>query len=46
VDANHALAKAAGAEVVKPPYDTDYGSREYHVRECEGRLWSFGTYRP
>ena len=46
VDAHHARAEAAGAEIVKPPYDTDYGAREYHARDCEGRLWSFGTYRP
>lgn len=46
VDGHHGRAKAAGAEIVKPPYDTDYGAREYHVRDCEGRLWSFGTYRP
>ena len=24
----------------------DYGSREYSVRDCEGHLWSFGTYDP
>lgn len=46
VDAHHARAAAAGAEIVKAPYDTDYGSREYHARDCEGRFWSFGTYRP
>lgn len=46
VDAHHARALAAGAEIVKPPHDTAYGSREYHARDCEGRLWSFGTYRP
>jgi uncharacterized glyoxalase superfamily protein PhnB len=27
-------------------HDTDYGSREYMVRDPEGNLWSFGTYRP
>lgn len=46
VDAHHARAVAAGAEIVKPPHATAYGSREYHARDCEGRLWSFGTYRP
>jgi len=25
--------------------DTDYGSREFSVRDPEGNLWSFGTYR-
>jgi uncharacterized glyoxalase superfamily protein PhnB len=32
------------AEVVRPLTDTDYGSREFAVRDPEGNLWSFGTY--
>jgi len=28
-----------------PPHDTDYGSREFAVRDLEGNLWSLGTYR-
>lgn len=46
VDAHCARAKAAGAEIVRGPEDTDYGSREYTARDPEGHLWSFGTYRP
>lgn len=46
VDAHHARAKAAGAEVVSPPEDQDYGARHYSVRDLEGRLWSFGDYDP
>jgi uncharacterized glyoxalase superfamily protein PhnB len=46
IDAHHARARQAGAEIVRPPADTDYGSREYSARDLEGRLWSFGTYRP
>jgi uncharacterized glyoxalase superfamily protein PhnB len=45
-DAHYARAKAAGAEIVMELRDTDYGSREYSVRDPEGHLWSFGTYRP
>ena len=26
--------------------NTEYGSREYSVRDVEGHLWSFGTYDP
>jgi len=26
--------------------DKDYGSREFGVRDPEGNIWSFGTYRP
>lgn len=44
VDAHHERAKAAGAEIVLPLADMDYGSREYSVRDCEGHLWGFGTY--
>jgi len=46
VDAHYRRAKAAGAEVVRELQDTDYGSREYSVRDLEGHLWSFGTYYP
>lgn len=46
VDAHHARAKAAGAEIVMEPEDTEYGSREYAARDPEGHFWSFGTYRP
>ena len=38
-------ATAAGAEVVQGLKDEDYGSRGFTVRDPEGNLWSFGTYR-
>ena len=28
-----------------PPHGTGHGSREFGVRDPEGNLWSFGTYR-
>ncbi|MFE1170818.1 VOC family protein [Streptomyces sp. NPDC058773] len=40
-----ARARAAGAEIIKELTDTDYGSREFGVRDPEGNLWWFGTYR-
>ena len=46
IDAHYDRALAAGAEVVRALHDTDYGSRDYIVRDPEGNLWSFGTYRP
>ncbi len=46
LDQHYERAKAGGAEIVKPPYDTEYGSREYSCRDLEGHYWSFGTYRP
>lgn len=44
-DALLARATAAGAEVVRGLVDEDYGSRGFTVRDPEGNLWSFGTYR-
>jgi uncharacterized glyoxalase superfamily protein PhnB/quercetin dioxygenase-like cupin family protein len=46
VDAHCERARAAGAEIVREPNDTEYGSREYTARDLEGNVWSFGTYRP
>jgi uncharacterized glyoxalase superfamily protein PhnB len=45
-DAHHAAATAAGAEVIRPLEDQDYGSRDYSARDPEGNIWSFGTYDP
>ena len=45
-DAQHARARDAGAEIVRPIEDTDYGSREFSARNVEGNVWSFGTYQP
>ena len=44
-DALFDQAVAAGAEVVQGLKDEDYGSRGFTVRDPEGNLWSFGTYR-
>ena len=46
VDALHHRAAAAGAEMVRPLTDQDYGSREFSASDPEGNIWSFGTYRP
>src|SRR3954451_8824700 len=45
-DALHDRATQAGAEIVRPLSDTDYGSSDFSCRDPEGNLWSFGTYRP
>ncbi|MFF5424022.1 MULTISPECIES: VOC family protein [unclassified Streptomyces] len=46
VDEHHARAVAHGVEIVMPPRDQDYGSRDYIARDAEGNIWSFGTYTP
>ncbi len=45
VDAIFERAKAAGAEIIAEPYDTDYGSHDFSAADPEGNRWSFGTYR-
>ena len=46
VDAAYARAKATEAQIIRALEDTDYGSHEFGVRDPEGHIWSFGTYRP
>ena len=43
-DAVCARARAAGAEIVMDLHATDYGSRDFALRDPEGNRWSFGTY--
>lgn len=45
-DAHFARAQAQGAKILRPPANTDFGSREYHVLDLEGHPWTFGTYHP
>ncbi len=45
-DAVYARAKAAGASIVREIQDTDYGSREFTVKDPDGHSWSVGTYDP
>lgn len=35
---------ASKADVVRPLADTDYGAREFVIRDPEGNLWCFGDY--
>jgi uncharacterized glyoxalase superfamily protein PhnB len=44
-DALLARATKAGAEVILPIKEEDYGSRGFTVRDPEGNVWTFGTYR-
>ena len=46
VDAHHARAVEAGADIVMPLEDKGYGGRGYGCRDPEGNLWSFGSYDP
>jgi len=43
-DALYARVVEHGADIVRPLAKTDYGAREFAVRDPEGNLWSFGDY--
>ena len=43
-DALFERAVAGGATVVRPPEDTEYGSRQFIVLDPEDNMWSFGTW--
>lgn len=45
VDDVHTRAAAAGATILQPPTEQDYGNRELVARDVDGNLWSFGAYR-
>jgi uncharacterized glyoxalase superfamily protein PhnB len=45
-DAVYAKVKAAGGTTVREIQNTDYGSREFTVKDPEGHSWSVGTYNP
>jgi uncharacterized glyoxalase superfamily protein PhnB len=44
VDVLYERVKAKGADIAMEITDTDYGSRNFSLRDPEGRVWSFGTY--
>lgn len=46
VDAHHDQAAAAGAGILTPPEDQEYGGRLYACRDLEGNVWTFGSYDP
>jgi uncharacterized glyoxalase superfamily protein PhnB len=46
VDAHHRRAAEHGVEILMPPTDQEYGSRDYLARDLEGNIWSFGSYAP
>ena len=45
-DLVHARAVDAGAPIVMPLKDEEYGGRGFTCRDPEGQLWSIGTYDP
>jgi uncharacterized glyoxalase superfamily protein PhnB len=45
-DAVYARAREAGGTIVRELQNTDYGSREFAVKDPEGQSWAVGTYNP
>jgi len=45
-DALFEKAKSAGATIIQPIQDEDFGARWFMASDCGGHLWYFGTYRP
>ena len=44
--AHYARAAAAGADIISPLSDKDYGGASYDVRDIGGHVWTFGSYDP
>lgn len=44
-DALYQRVRTAGAQIIMGLHDTEYGSRDFAIRDPEGNRWSFGTYR-
>ena len=45
-DAHYRQAVAAGARIIQPLRDEEYGARGYMAEDTEGHQWYFGNYRP
>ena len=45
-DAHLQQALAAGAHMLRPLRDEEYGARGYMAEDPEGHQWYFGNYRP
>lgn len=47
VEAHHARAKAAGAEIIREPHQNrGYAGHTYDARDPEGYIWNVTTYDP
>ena len=46
IDAHYNCALAAGAEIIIPLKEQDYGGKFYSCKDPEGYLWHFWSYNP
>ncbi len=46
IDNHYAHTQSVGAEIIRELVAQEYGGKDYTCRDCEGNIWSFGTYDP
>ena len=46
VDKHFEKVQMTSAEITTPLYVTDFGAREFHIRDPEGHLWIFSSFNP
>ena len=46
VDKHFKKVQMRNVEITTPLYVTDFGAREFHVRDPEGHLWIFSSFNP
>ncbi len=46
IESSYERAQSAGAKIIRPLQNTEYGSREFSVKDPEGHTWTLGTYDP
>ena len=46
VDKHFRTVQTTNVEIITPLYDTDFGAREFHVRDPEGHLWILSSLNP
>ena len=46
IDNHYEHTQSAGAEIIRKLVKQEYGGKDYMCRDCEGNIWSFGTYDP
>lgn len=44
VDGHYARAKAAGAEILEEPHETEYGEYQYAAKDLDGHHWLFSRH--
>lgn len=46
IDNHYAHVQSTEADIIRELVTQEYGGKDYTCRDCEGNIWSFGTYNP